>query len=523
MTEDAAGKTVKVTLTYAGETVSYVTEADVTANDVTGSRGTEKTDNNGAAIFDATTTITNDEGKGTVTDDAGNVITVTVSICETKDGEYAGLADAVVTQENDAYSVALPTAATGKFVKVMLAYADESGYVKDGTEVSAADEDATDRGTLKTEDGAVLFAVYTVTFNAKDGEFADGEKTTTQSVYAGKYASAPTTDPTYEGYEFDGWYTSTDGGTTLSDTAYDFENNAVTADITLYAKWTAASTESAYFLAKAGLDNATLTKLAAGDTTATADTANLFVSQSKIEEGIAALSGSDATAKATATTTWTNYMNSDTGTATDNTVHLYTAWKGTDASDDADKWVEFRIVQVGEHDGDGSNVTFMAVHSLPTAQQMNSTYTNANGWEGSTLRTSTMNSYVKAGLTDGFIDALKAVTKENYSVENTKDSIWLMSYSELTGTTAADAGDEGSQYTWFSDKVTNPTNSNQAIANLNKTRAGSNPRLMSDDGAWLRSPCKSYNKGTLGVIDDGDPTASYAETNHAGVCIALSM
>ena len=98
-----------------------------------------------------------------------------------------------------------------------------------------------------------------------------------------------------------------------------------------------------------------------------------------------------------------------------------------------------------------------------------------------------------------------------------------MSYTELTGTIDADAGYEGSQYAWFSGKVTNPTNSNTAIANLCKTRAGLDPESMSDEGAWLRSPCQSYSKGTLSVIFDGDPSASYAETNYAGVCIALSM
>ncbi|MBQ4378245.1 MAG: BspA family leucine-rich repeat surface protein, partial [Treponema sp.] len=39
-----------------------------------------------------------------------------------------------------------------------------------------------------------------------------------------------------EAFVFAGWYTSTDGGTTLSDTAFDF-NTAITDNISLYAKW----------------------------------------------------------------------------------------------------------------------------------------------------------------------------------------------------------------------------------------------------------------------------------------------
>ena len=45
--------------------------------------------------------------------------------------------------------------------------------------------------------------------------------------------------PAWQGtgtFLFDNWYTSTDGGATLSDTAFDF-NTAITKDFTLYAKW----------------------------------------------------------------------------------------------------------------------------------------------------------------------------------------------------------------------------------------------------------------------------------------------
>ena len=220
---------------------------------------------------------------------------------------------------------------------------------------------------------ATLEKAYTVTFNANGGTFSDSTTATTQSILDGGYATAPTPEPTYTAYEFDGWYTSTDGGTTLSDTAYDFENTAVTGDITLYAKWIEAKTTSDYFLAKGGLDNTTLTKLADGTATETEKIANSFKSEADVKADIKKLEAGDTTT----TTTWAVYMNSDSGTGDIDTIHLYTKWNGVDATTDVDKWVEFRIVQVGEHDSDGSNVTFMAVHSLPTAQAMNSTDTNA--------------------------------------------------------------------------------------------------------------------------------------------------
>ena len=59
-----------------------------------------------------------------------------------------------------------------------------------------------------------------------------------QQIEDGKTATKPATDPTKDGSEFGGWFTSTDGGATLSDTPFDFKNTPIVADITLYAKWT---------------------------------------------------------------------------------------------------------------------------------------------------------------------------------------------------------------------------------------------------------------------------------------------
>ena len=76
---------------------------------------------------------------------------------------------------------------------------------------------------------------YTVSFNSNGGT-----EVTSQKIESGKKATKPA-DPTKqetatEAFAFDNWYTSTDGGATLSDTTFDF-NTAVKADITLYAKW----------------------------------------------------------------------------------------------------------------------------------------------------------------------------------------------------------------------------------------------------------------------------------------------
>ncbi len=77
--------------------------------------------------------------------------------------------------------------------------------------------------------------VYTVTFKANGGTFADGKDTRTETVKSGWTATKPD-DPTKDGWVLAGWYTSADGGRTLADTAYDF-GISVKSDITLYAAW----------------------------------------------------------------------------------------------------------------------------------------------------------------------------------------------------------------------------------------------------------------------------------------------
>ncbi|MBR1537702.1 MAG: BspA family leucine-rich repeat surface protein [Treponema sp.] len=83
-----------------------------------------------------------------------------------------------------------------------------------------------------TDDGSTF---YTVTFNSMGGT-----EVSNQRIESGKKATKPA-DPTKaetatEAFVFAGWYTSTDRGTTLSETAFDFDTT-ITDNISLYAKW----------------------------------------------------------------------------------------------------------------------------------------------------------------------------------------------------------------------------------------------------------------------------------------------
>jgi len=80
---------------------------------------------------------------------------------------------------------------------------------------------------------------YTITFVLDGGQWEEGF-TAPLSCEEGKSLAEPE-EPTRASsetasYVFEGWYTSADGGETLSETPYDFDS-PVTAELTLYAKW----------------------------------------------------------------------------------------------------------------------------------------------------------------------------------------------------------------------------------------------------------------------------------------------
>lgn len=94
----------------------------------------------------------------------------------------------------------------------------------------------------KTEklDKLVAEKEYTITFDSKGGS-------TVQSVKAsaGAAITAPAA-PTKAGFVFAGWYESTDGGTTLSDTEFSFAYMPARV-FTLYAKWATADIKGKTF------------------------------------------------------------------------------------------------------------------------------------------------------------------------------------------------------------------------------------------------------------------------------------
>lgn len=96
------------------------------------------------------------------------------------------------------------------------------------------------REKTKSIDELVVETEYTITFDSKGGSAVQPIKAS-----AGAAITAPT-DPTKDGFVFAGWYESTDGGTTLSDTAFSFSYMPARV-FTLYAKWATADIKGKTF------------------------------------------------------------------------------------------------------------------------------------------------------------------------------------------------------------------------------------------------------------------------------------
>lgn len=97
-------------------------------------------------------------------------------------------------------------------------------------------------GREKTEkiDKLVAEKEYTITFDSKGGSAVQPIK-----AGAGATITAPAA-PTKDGFVFAGWYESTDGGVTLSDTEFSFAYMPARV-FTLYAKWATADIKGKTF------------------------------------------------------------------------------------------------------------------------------------------------------------------------------------------------------------------------------------------------------------------------------------
>lgn len=111
-----------------------------------------------------------------------------------------------------------------------------------------------------------------------------------------------------------------------------------------------------------------------------------------------------------------------------------------------------------------AGITWQMVNCLATRYRMNSTATNAGGWNASEMRTSTLPT-VKLTLPQDLQDIIKYVDKKaangggsNYSATVTSsDDLFLLCENEIFGTItyAQDGANEGTQYKYWAGKSAN--------------------------------------------------------------------
>lgn len=139
-------------------------------------------------------------------------------------------------------------------------------------------------------------------------------------------------------------------------------------------------------------------------------------------------------------------------------------WKVGDTKTVAVNGVNYQFQIIGfDHDtlttADGSRtkagITFQLVDCLNTTYSMNGSNTNSGGWNGSTMRTSTMATLLNQ-LPAALKNVLKSVNKlsgtgggSTSGTQTTHDKLFLLSEVEIFGTTTYSVPGEGTQYAYY--------------------------------------------------------------------------
>ena len=107
----------------------------------------------------------------------------------------------------------------------------KSEYAEQGYEIPTVTQ-----ATISADGSTVVQIYYARKRYAVSFETNGAGTVTSQTVKHGGKVGEPAA-LTKTGYNFKGWFVSTDGGTTLSGTAFDFANATIMDDVALYAKW----------------------------------------------------------------------------------------------------------------------------------------------------------------------------------------------------------------------------------------------------------------------------------------------
>ena len=212
-------------------------------------------------------------------------------------------------------------------------------------------------------------------------------------------------------------------------------------------------------------------------------------------------------------TTWDNIaIVSKSGKAQD-------YWKVGDTKTVAVNGVNYQFQIIGfDHDTlttkDGTRtkagITFQMVDCLNTTYSMNGSNTNSGGWNGSTMRTSTMATLLNQLSSDlksvlKFVNKVTSVGNNSSGLETTSDKLFLLSEIEVFGATQYSYAGEGKQYEYY-------TAGNSTIKKVNGSATG----------WWERSPLSGTPTTFCRVNSNGSANYNYASYSFGvsfGFCV----
>ena len=194
-------------------------------------------------------------------------------------------------------------------------------------------------------------------------------------------------------------------------------------------------------------------------------------------------------------------------------------WKVGDKKNITVKGVTYAAQIIGfDHDtlttADGgrtkAGITFQLVDCLNKTYSMNGSDTNANGWRGSTMRTSTMAKLLNQLSSDlksvlKFVNKVTSKGNNQSGLETTSDKLFLLSEIEVFGATEYSYAGEGKQYEYY-------TAGNSTIKKVNGSAYD----------WWERSPYSGSTSFFCSVGSGGNAsrgTASYSTGVSFGFCV----
>ena len=157
-------------------------------------------------------------------------------------------------------------------------------------------------------------------------------------------------------------------------------------------------------------------------------------------------------------------------------------------------------------------ITFEMVEIFETTYGMNSTNTNSGGWDGSSMRSTTMQTMMGFMPTE-LKNALRTVSKlasagaRSSEIKTSADQLFLLSEIELVGATSSSAAGEGSQYAYY-----------KAGNSCLKIKAGA----TSASAWWLRSP-NSVSADTFACVTATESVMFLSANAGIGVSFAFCI